>query len=111
MAPMRPHSAPSSTYTGSTPRIRKDAEQLYLREELPNVYIDDKKQTSNTTDEVFSTSTLEGQSRSNVVDWESEDDAANPRNFPLGKKTSNIAFLFFMSVVSCVYPPLPTSPS
>jgi hypothetical protein len=47
-----------------------------------------------------------------VVDWEDDTDSASPRNFPVWKKTTNIACLFLMSVVSydSSSPRLPKAP-
>jgi hypothetical protein len=44
-------------------------------------------------------------SPSNVVEWDSPEDPENPRNFSTGRKTTIIAVLTLITVLSYKFPP------
>jgi hypothetical protein len=98
---MSAHYAPSPTLSISTSSwIRKEAARLDSSNELLRPY-SPGSQPSMPVIEMSRDSTPRTQMDSPaVIDWEDDTDTASPRNFPMSKKTTNIACLFLMSVVS-----------
>jgi len=90
----------STTASGNASTVTQgEALQLYQNEELPSVYHNHDLSVVSSTTGVLKSSLNGG---SIIVDWQGEDDAANPRNFSSWKKSINIACIFYLSLVSYV---------
>ncbi|RMZ71638.1 integral membrane [Pyrenophora seminiperda CCB06] len=74
-----------------TTAAREEALQLCQKEELPSIP---------SHHDLSVASSSNSSAGLNIVDWQGEDDAANPRNFPPWRKTINMACIFYLSVVS-----------
>lgn len=75
---------------------RKEALELYTGEELPSIYNSYDKSPGFVMLDAPTTLVRSKERQSNVVDWHGNDDAANPRNFPLRKKMVNLSCIFIM---------------
>ncbi|KAI1592757.1 AraJ Arabinose efflux permease [Pyrenophora tritici-repentis] len=71
---------------------------MYRKEELPSVYSHPDSSVASSATQVVKNFLSENDS--NIVNWQGENDAANPRNFPSWKKTINIACIFYLCLVS-----------
>lgn len=94
--------------------IRKDVRRLYRSEELPSIYepgglgfvstrnvYDPGEEGSEFVDVPLTTAR---EQKLNVVDWDGENDRANPRNWPTWRAGLNIGSIFLMCIISYVLP-------
>ncbi|KAE8832403.1 hypothetical protein PTNB85_06795 [Pyrenophora teres f. teres] len=88
---------PTTGSSSTLPTTRVEA-QMYQNEELPSVYSHPDSSVASSATQVVKSFLNENDS--NIVAWQGENDAANPRNFPSWKKTINIACIFYLCLVS-----------